>query len=115
MSNIKSPTEIFPVRLKSSRELRGLDQSGLAKSAGLPPSSISHFESGSRKPSFENLWKLANALGVSTDYLLGRVDETNHHQANTDPLFRDLEKLNDASDRKLAADFMQMLAARRES
>ena len=33
---------------------------------------MSHFEAGRRQPSFHNLRKLADALGVTTDYLLGR-------------------------------------------
>jgi len=37
---------------------------------------ISHFETGVRgKPSADNLVKLANALEVSIDYLLGRTEE----------------------------------------
>ncbi|MBS0225741.1 MAG: helix-turn-helix transcriptional regulator [Proteobacteria bacterium] len=67
------PTE-FPARLKEAREKRGLTQAGLSKEAGLPSTTISHFESGSRKPSFDNLRRLTKVLGVSTDYLMGLVD-----------------------------------------
>ena len=67
------PTE-FPARLKEAREKRGLTQAGLSKKAGLPSTTISHFESGSRKPSFDNLRRLTKVLGVSTDYLMGIVD-----------------------------------------
>lgn len=35
---------------------------------------ISHFETGTRRPSFDNLVRLVNALDVSADYLLGRTD-----------------------------------------
>jgi len=65
----------FAQRLKKAREKRGIGQQQLAEAAFLPPSSISHFESGSRKPSFDNLRRIAAALDVSTDFLLGRVDE----------------------------------------
>lgn len=67
------PTE-FPTRLKQAREKRGLTQADLSKEAGLPSTTISHFESGSRKPSFDNLRRLTKVLGVSTDYLMGIVD-----------------------------------------
>ena len=40
----------------------------------MPASSIAHFETGTRKPSFESLRRLAIALEITTDYLLGRVD-----------------------------------------
>lgn len=64
----------FPSRLKESRERRGLTQAELGKEAGLPSTTLSHFESGSRKPSFDNLRRLTRVLGVSTDYLMGIVD-----------------------------------------
>lgn len=67
-------SELFPARLKKSRDGRGLTQAELGKEAGLPSTTISHFESGSRKPSFDNLRRLTKVLGVSTDYLMGLVD-----------------------------------------
>lgn len=39
----------------------------------MPIISVSHFETGHRFPNAESLRRLADALGVSTDYLLGRV------------------------------------------
>lgn len=70
--------ELFPIRLRESRDRRGLTQGELGKEAGLPPTTISHFESGSRKPSFDNLRRLTRVLGVSTDYLMGLVDATDN-------------------------------------
>lgn len=64
----------FPSRLKATRELRGLTQGDLSKLAGLPATTISHFESNSRKPSFDNLRRLTKVLAVSTDYLMGNTD-----------------------------------------
>ncbi len=64
----------FPSRLKAARERRGLTQAELGKEAGLPSTTLSHFESGSRKPSFDNLSRVTRVLGVSTDYLMGIVD-----------------------------------------
>lgn len=64
----------FPARLREAREKRGFTQASLSKEAGLPATTISHFESGSRKPSFDNLRRLTKVLGVSTDYLMGIVD-----------------------------------------
>ena len=106
------PSDAFSQRLRVARDMRGLDQSRLADSAGLPPSSISHFEAGSRKPSFENLRRLANALEVTTDYLLGRVDDPEAY-ADADPLYRDFKNLS-ASDRELAQSFMKMLSDRKK-
>lgn len=110
MTTDKSPSEIFKERLKAARDLRGLSQGELAGQAGLPPSSIAHFETGSRKPSFDTLRKLANALEVTTDFLLGRADDPALAESG-DPLYRDVGKLT-ARDRELAKDFLKMLAER---
>ena len=110
MTEVRPPSEIFPERLKKSRILRGLSQIDLATKAGIRPSAISHFEGGARKPSFENLRKLALALDVRTDYLLGLVDEV-YETIGVDPLYRDVDKLS-GDDRDLAKEFLQMLAKR---
>lgn len=85
-----------------------MTQVELAKATGLPPSSIAHFEGGTRKPSFDNLRKLANALNVTTDYLLGRVDRPEISES-ADPLYRDMARLTD-QDRRTAQDFLRFLA-----
>jgi transcriptional regulator with XRE-family HTH domain len=113
MSTMIPPSDIFKERLRAARDLRGYSQGALAERAQMPPTSIAHFESGSRKPSFETLRRLANALDVTTDYLLGRVDEPSLAEAG-DPLFRDVGKLT-GRDRELAKDFLEMLAKRNEA
>lgn len=102
--------DVFQERVKRARQVRGLHQGELAMKAGLPPASISHFESGSRKPSFDNLRRLAKALDVSTDYLLGRVDQMGLGAAS-DPIYRHVENLSER-DRELAEDFLKLLAAK---
>jgi transcriptional regulator with XRE-family HTH domain len=108
MTKKATPSEIFKDRLKAARELRKLKQSEVAERAKLPPSSIAHFEAGARKPSFDTLRRLANALEVTTDYLLGRVDDPGLAEAG-DPLYRDMGKLTDR-DREIAKEFLEMLA-----
>ena len=108
-----APSEIFKERLKAAREWREMKQSELAERAKLPPSSIAHFEAGARKPSFDTLRRLANALEVTTDYLLGRVDEPGLAEAG-DPLYRDVGKLT-GRDREIAKSFLEMLAKKAEA
>ena len=60
------------VRIKKRRADLEMTQTQLAKSARLTPAAISQFESGARKPSFDTLSSLADALKVTTDYLLGK-------------------------------------------
>jgi transcriptional regulator with XRE-family HTH domain len=45
----------------------GLSQKGLADKAGLALSAIGHLEQGLRKPTWETVLALANALGVSCE------------------------------------------------
>ena len=87
---------IFPKRLKEVRELRGFSQADLAKKSGLQSTAVSHFETGGRAPSFDNLRRLADALNVATDYLIGRSDELKLAGPETDNFFRGLEKLSEA-------------------
>jgi transcriptional regulator with XRE-family HTH domain len=103
MSEPKAPSELFPERLRAARKLRAMEQVELAIKAGLPPTSISHFEGGSRKPSFDNLRRLAQALDVTADYLLGRADEPGMSLAS-DPLYRNIQQLTE-DDRRLAKRF----------
>lgn len=66
----------FGTRLKQAREHRKLTQADLAARAQLAPIQISHFETGVKpSASASTLVKLANALSVSVDFLLGRTSE----------------------------------------
>jgi transcriptional regulator with XRE-family HTH domain len=112
MEEEQKPTDVFPKRLRAARELRGLSQTELAAAAKMPASSIAHFEGGSRKPSFDNLRRLAGVLNVSTDYLLGRTDDPAVAETS-DTLYRDFSRLS-AEDRELTEDFIEMLKARRK-
>ncbi len=79
--------------------------------ARMNPSAISHFETGNRKPSFDNLRRLADALQVTTDYLLGRANEPTAVGQTADSLFRDFDRLT-SQDQEFARDFMKSLAER---
>ena len=111
LSPSSAPSEIFRDRLRDVRELRKLSQSELADRSGLKPAAISHFETGARKPSFENLKRLADALEVSVDYLLGRVDELAGSASGDPEFFRNFEQLS-SDDRALAKSFLADLAKR---
>lgn len=110
MTEEVSPSDIFRKRLREAREMRGYRQEQLAERARMPATTIAHFEGGTRKPSFDSLRKLAIALEITTDYLLGRVDDPDFAKAG-DPLFRDMAKLS-GNDREIAKDFLKMLAER---
>ena len=61
-------------RIKECREAHGLSKAQLAKKAGFSRATITHIEQRRTDGlSAITLKKLADVLGVSTDYLLGRV------------------------------------------
>ena len=86
-------SEGFAERLIRARKARDLSQSELARAASLCPSAVGHFEKNRRKPSFANLRSLAEALYVSSDYLLGLSPD--FEAAST--VFRGEEKLSKAA------------------
>ena len=59
-------------RLREFREERGLTQSELGRKASLTPAAVWQIENNNRKPSAVTLEKLARALVVSMDALMGR-------------------------------------------
>jgi transcriptional regulator with XRE-family HTH domain len=109
MPESSKPTDAFPARLRAARDLRGLSQGDLAERSGLQPSAISHFETGTRKPSFDNLRRLADALDATTDYLLGRVKEIDGLAGGGDRLHRQLQRLT-LDQRDVAENMIDFLA-----
>ncbi|EEM10001.1 hypothetical protein bmyco0003_31350 [Bacillus pseudomycoides] len=86
-------------RLKEARKMRKLTQQGLADKVNATKGTISNYENGHSTPSNEMLKDLANILGVTTDYLLGRDDELGPSnqlpeltKKDTRDIARDLEK-----------------------
>ena len=104
-------SENFPEALRAAREEKRLSQTDLAERTGLQPSAISHFETGKRAPSFENLKRLADALSCSVDYLLGRTEEPRSSGPLVEQLFRHFNQMS-AADQDSFAQFAAMLAAK---
>lgn len=86
-----------------------MSQAQLAEKADLQPSAVSHFEAGRRSPSFDNLRALADALGVSTDYLLGREIKPGVAGPMAEKLFRKASEVSER-DLELLAGFAEDMA-----
>jgi transcriptional regulator with XRE-family HTH domain len=65
---------IFGERLKQLRLKRGLTQDEFANKFLRSKSIISNYENGSRSPDIESLCDFADFFDVSTDYMLGRIE-----------------------------------------
>lgn len=62
-------------RIKNLRISQKMTQSEFATRLGVTKSAISSYENGSRLPSYDILIKISRLFKVSTDYLLGCIDE----------------------------------------
>ena len=67
-------------RVRKKRKQLGISQEQLSEACCLSSAYIGIIERGNRKLSVETLIKIANALNVNTDYLLG--DSTNFDNSN---------------------------------
>lgn len=57
------------------RRKKGLNQTAVAEKIGVSVQAYQKYEYGTAEPTFDNLSKLADFFGVTTDYLLGRETE----------------------------------------
>jgi len=65
---------VFNKRLREVRKERGMSIPELAKHSGVGRTTLYKYEYSDHWPSSSVLLELANALDVSTDYLLGRTN-----------------------------------------
>ena len=66
---------MFPQRIAAIRKELKLSQEKFGELAGVSQRSVAFWEAGERMPSHATISTLADRLGVSVDYLLGRTDE----------------------------------------
>ena len=78
----------FAERLKELRKQAHLTQVELAKRLGIGQSSYADWERGKKKPTQDNLVKIAQVLNVSVDYLVGNSEEKSDELDNIELLFR---------------------------
>lgn len=81
----------FGVRVRTKREQKGFTQAELGRMIGLSENSVVQYETGRAVPKTANFERLAEALGVSSRYLLtGDVPEE-LSKAQTEPELKALE------------------------
>ncbi|EGL82062.1 helix-turn-helix domain protein [Caldalkalibacillus thermarum TA2.A1] len=79
------------IRLKELRKEHKLTQPQLADKLNVGKSTVAMWETGDREPDYEMLQKIADFFEVSTDYLLGRVDDP-HLYSNREEAERAVQK-----------------------
>ncbi|MCY7036806.1 helix-turn-helix domain-containing protein [Streptococcus salivarius] len=78
----------FSERLKDLRKQVGLTQVDVAEKLGISQPAYASWERGVKKPTQENLVKIAQILNVSVDYLVGNSEEITDELDNIELLFR---------------------------
>lgn len=98
----------FKDRLKSLRQSANLTQSELADKLKVSASTISMYEVGERKPSFEVLEQIADFFNVDTDYLRGKSLHSTYY---LDPsVAKQAQQLRDNPGQRLLLDATQDLS-----
>lgn len=78
----------FSERLKKLRKDTGLTQVDVASKLGISQQAYASWERGVKKPTQDNLVKIAQVLNVSVDYLVGNSEEKTDELDNIELLFR---------------------------
>jgi transcriptional regulator with XRE-family HTH domain len=78
----------FSERLKNLRKKVGLTQVDIAGKLGISQQAYASWERGVKKPTQENLVKIAQTLNVSVDYLVGNSEGKTDELDNIELLFR---------------------------
>ncbi len=67
--------ELFARRLTDVCYLQGSSQAQLSRATGIDEGVISYYMSGKKVPNLKTIYKIAQYLGVSIDYLVGNDEE----------------------------------------
>jgi len=107
----------LPERLKTLRKQKDLSQQELAERAGVHYTHIGRYERGQSKPTTETLRGLAEALGVSLDYLVdGATDDVARATFEDRDLLRQFQELQtlDEDDKRIIKTLIDAFLAKRK-
>lgn len=106
----------FSERLKNLRKKVGLTQVDIAGKLGISQQAYASWERGVKKPTQENLVKIAQTLNVSVDYLVGNSEEKADELDNIELLFRMNSKgLSDEEKKVFKKELIEFMEERREA
>ena len=65
---------MFTNEFSNLLQIRNISAYSVAKATGISQGLMNEYKNGIKLPTIQNLVKIADCLGVSVDYLLGRTD-----------------------------------------
>lgn len=81
MEFTKDQLKVIGSNIRAERARRGWSRDDAAEATGIPGPTIVSYENGAACPSIGNVWKLADAFGMSMGELVGR-DESAYAKAS---------------------------------
>lgn len=75
---------MFAERIKIIRKAKGISQTKMAELLCVDRTRYNKWEAGNHEPSYDILNKIADILGCTTDYLLGRTEKPDYVQVIKD-------------------------------
>ena len=106
----------FSERLKDLRKQAGLTQVDVAEKLGISQPAYASWERGVKKPTQDNLVKIAQILNVSVDYLVGNSEEKPGELENIELLFRMNSKgLNEEEKEIFKKELIEFMEERKEA
>lgn len=92
--NTKNNIHTFGINLKTIREKKGYTQTKLAEISGVSRRAIVHYENHAKKPAFDKVKKLAEALEISIDELFGIANSpVKNKKKNEDLSYKIMKKV----------------------
>ena len=114
MPRKKRQKESFPQRLASIRKMKGLTQVEVSRLTGISTRMICHYETKIRNPAPETVLRLAKALNISIDELMGYQPIKREESTGSRKLARKMkvfDKLPEKEQKKII-DYINDLAAK---
>ena len=106
----------FAERLKILRKQVKLTQAQIAEKLNISQQTYASWERGVKKPTQENLVKIAQVLDVTVDYLVGNSEEKSDELDNIELLFRMNSKgLTDEEKRIFKKELIEFMKERKKA
>jgi len=103
---------IFARRMRIAMDDRQIRQIDLIRKTGISSSNMSMYSTGKRNPKQEYVYKIADALSVNPEWLMGKSEDMERPIRNVDSFLAELESIFnrlDNEDKRTALSYLNFL------